>query len=95
MLANVDRQRYLCRSIASIVEAWTPATPATLAPTSTAEEIAMAKSTFPTVKSGGALPKLAAWAITVLIVVLAIQHPPEAGQVVTTVLTWLHGLIAR
>jgi hypothetical protein len=56
----------------------------------------MAKNTYPTMKSSsGVFPKLVVWAITVLIVVLAIQHPPEAGQLLTTILTALHNVAAH
>lgn len=54
----------------------------------------MSKSSFPLVKPGGnVLSKLAWFVITVLLAVLAIQHPVEAGQVLTSVLTWLGGLL--
>lgn len=56
----------------------------------------MPKNSLPVMKTGGGVvSKLVGWAITVLIVVLAIQHPSEAGQVVTSVFAGLHSLIAR
>lgn len=55
----------------------------------------MAKNaSFPMMKSsGGVLSKLVGFAVTVLVVMLAIQHPVEAGHLLTSLLTGLGSML--
>lgn len=48
----------------------------------------MARNSFPMMQTGGgALSKIVGVLITAVVVVVALNHPVEAGQFVTTVLT--------
>lgn len=48
----------------------------------------MAKNSFPMMQAGsGVISKIVGVLITAVVVVLALNHPVEAGQFVTTVLT--------